>query len=210
MKAFKPLVNVPTPNQARSQQALERFLAAGESLLAINRFEDAGIAEISREAKSSVGTFYRLLEDKETLSLLLLQRFILNTENEIKEKFDPSAWEDKTIQEFSQHFASIFVSVYKGRRGVLRALILRASRDTTFRDRVHVMNDFIANRTAAVLKRHLTEINHPKPNKAIITVVHLILGALNQHTITGSLGGLSQKELTDELSRVFTHYLGAF
>lgn len=209
MKAFKPLINIPMPNQARSQQALERFLAAGEALLAANLFEDAGVAEIAKKAKSSVGTFYRLLEDKETLSLLLLQRFILSTEQEIEKHFDPALWDDKSIHEIAHDFVSIFVSIYKGRRGVLRALILRASRDASFRDRIHVMNDFVAERTAAVLKRHKKEINHPKPNKAIVTVVHIILGSLNQHTITGSLGALSQKELTEELTRVFIGYLDA-
>ncbi|MFC6978716.1 TetR/AcrR family transcriptional regulator [Microbulbifer taiwanensis] len=67
---------MPEPNQARSRQALERLLAAGEKLLADNQFEEASVAEIARLAESSVGTFYRLLGDKDTLSLLLLQRFM--------------------------------------------------------------------------------------------------------------------------------------
>tara|TARA_R110001592_G_scaffold357416_1_gene660490 strand:+ start:46508 stop:47140 length:633 start_codon:yes stop_codon:yes gene_type:complete len=208
MHAFKPLVSIPTPSQPRSQQALERFLSAGEALLADNRFEDAGIAEIARQAESSVGSFYRILGDKENLSLLLLQRFILHVEQMVVETFDPALWKDKTVNEVARTFVDVFVRSYQGRRGVLRALILRASRDAEFRDRVHVMNEHIADNMRVVLALHRKEIKHPKPGKATTTVVHAVLGALNQHTVTGSLGELSEKELKIELTRMFTRYLG--
>ncbi len=209
MEVFKALVSVPMPAQARSQQALDRFLAAGEALLAANRFEDAGVAEIAREANSSVGTFYRLLEDKERLLLLLLQRFLINVEHVVDEKFDPDSWAEQDLASVCEEMVSFYVQLYRGRRGVLRALILRASRDTQVRDRVHVTNEFISRKTAAVLRRHRDEIKHPRPNQAARFVSHMVLGALNQHTITGSLGGASQNELTQELTRLFVCYLCA-
>lgn len=209
MEVFKPLISVPMPAQARSQQALERFLAAGEALLAENRFESAGVAEIAREARSSVGTFYRLLEDKERLLLLLLQRFLMNVEQMVDESFDPEYWAGRSLQDVAEGLVGFFVQMYRGRRGVLRAMILRASRDVVVRDRVHVTNDFISRKTAAVLRQHRDEIRHPKPDKASRFISHMVLGALNQHTVTGSLGGVSQRELTEELSRVFLAYLRA-
>lgn len=205
---FKPLVTIPEPNQARSREALDRFLAAGEALLAINCYEEAGVAEIAKKAESSVGTFYRLLGDKETLSLLLLQRFMGKMEARLKDAFVVKQWQGKGVEEIARTFVSLFVTTYSGRRGVLRALILRASRDTNFRDRVHQLNDYIAEQTAKLLRERLREIDHPKPEKAITAVVHIVLGALNQHTVTGNLGGLSEQELTEELTRVFTAYLG--
>ncbi len=207
MAVFQPLVSVPMPSQARSQQALERFLAAGEGLLAENRFELAGIAEIAREANSSVGTFYRLLEDKDRLLLLLLQRFLMNVEQTVEESFKPEAWADQSLEEVARGLVGFFVPIYRSRRGVLRALILKASRDSTVRDRVHVTNDFVSRKTAAVLKMHSHEINHPKPEKAMRLVSHMILGALNQHTVTGGLGSISQREITEELCRLFHAYL---
>lgn len=207
MEVFKPLISVPMPAQARSQQALDRFLAAGEALLAANRFEEAGVAEIAREAKSSVGTFYRLLEDKERLLLLLLQRFLMNVEQIVDEEFDPEAWAEKSLDEVAHGLVGFLVQLYRGRRGVLRALILQASRDTKVRDRIHVTNDFVSRKTSAVLRLHRDEIRHVKPDKAARFISHMILGALNQHTITGALGNASQRELSDELSRVFLSYL---
>jgi hypothetical protein len=65
----------PEPTQARSKQAFERLLLVGEQLLAENRFDEIGVADLGQAGGNLVGTFYRLLGDKDTLSRLLLQRF---------------------------------------------------------------------------------------------------------------------------------------
>jgi AcrR family transcriptional regulator len=205
---FKALVSVPEPNQARSREALNRFLSAGETLLADNRYEEAGIADLAREAQSSVGTFYRLLSDKETLSLLLLQRFFTEIEFLVEDTFAPQHWQGKDITDIADTFSKVFVDTYHGRAGALRATILRASKDASFREQVHAMNNLISNRMGKLLKQRRDEINHPKPEQAIKSVAHMVLGILNQHTITGTLGGLSQKALAEELKRVFLTYLG--
>lgn len=205
---FKTLVNIPEPKQIRSKEALERFLSAGERLLAENRYEEAGIAQLAREADSSVGTFYRLLTDKETLSLLLLQRFFTQMEETIKYTFDPIKWEGKGVLDIAKKFISVFVDLYKGRAGTLRAMILRASKDPLFRNQVHQLNTLISQYLAYLLMQRKEEITHPKPDIAINSVAHMLLGILNQHTITGSLGNLSKSNLTIELTRVFVNYLG--
>ena len=73
--AFPQMIVPPEPTQARSKQAFEHLLQVGEQLLAENRFDEIGVADLAKLAETSVGTFYRLLKDKDTLSRLLLQRF---------------------------------------------------------------------------------------------------------------------------------------
>ena len=73
--AFPQMIVPPEPMQERSRQAFERLLQVGEQLLAENRFDEIGVADLAKLAETSVGTFYRLLKDKDTLSRLLLQRF---------------------------------------------------------------------------------------------------------------------------------------
>lgn len=205
---FKTLVNIPEPKQIRSKEALERFLSAGERLLAENRYEEAGIALLAREADSSVGTFYRLLTDKETLSLLLLQRFFTQMEQTIEYTFEPVRWNGKNVTDIAIKFINVFVDLYRGRAGTLRAVILRASKDPLFRNQVHQLNDLISHRLGGLLEARRAEITHPKPEQAINTVAHMVLGILNQHSITGTLGALSKKNLSLELTRVFVNYLG--
>ena len=205
---FSNLVNFPDPAQERSREALERLLTAGESLLAQNRYEEAGIAEIARIAKSSVGTFYRLLSDKETLSLLLLQRFFNQLEDEITEITTAEQWQDKSINDFANQIVGMLVDLYQGRGGTLRAVILKASCDLEFRQLVHQYNDFISQRIALLLKQHKDEIHHPKPNECIQFVGHLMIGILNQFTVTGQLGGITHRNIKNELAYLLLSYLG--
>lgn len=205
--SFTQLTTLPEPTQRRSQQALQRLLDAGEQLLASNAFEEASVMQIAELASSSVGTFYRVLGDKDTLSLLLLQRFFQSTVGLVEQLTEPEQWADKPLADFVQSLTVKLVEVYQGRRGVLRALILRASRDAVFRDKVHQLNEYIAVRIVAVFQHHQREVHHPQPRKAMQAAVHIVLGALNQHTITGNLGHLSSNEVAEELSRILLAYL---
>lgn len=204
---FTQLTALPEPTQLRSQQALQRLLDAGEQLLAGNAFEEASVTQIAGLASSSVGTFYRVLGDKDTLSLLLLQRFFQTTVSLIDQLTVPEQWAGRPLADFVQTLTASLVDVYQGRRGVLRALILRASRDKLFRDKVHQLNEYIALRIVAVFQYHQSEVHHPQPRKAMQAAVHIVLGALNQHTITGNLGHLSSNEVAEELSRILLAYL---
>jgi AcrR family transcriptional regulator len=204
---FTRFIFLPEPAQQRSRDALNRLLDAGEQLLAQNAFEEASVAQIAELAKSSVGTFYRILGDKDTLSKLLLQRFFLSAVSTINVLTDAEQWTTQPLQRFIQALTEQVAALYQGRRGVLRALILRASRDADFRDRVHQLNEHIAASVVRVLQAHKQEVHHPSPLKAMQAAVHILLGALNQHTVTGNLGHLSQAELVQELSRILVLYL---
>lgn len=207
---FTRLTTLPEPTQLRSQQALQRLLDAGEELLAANAFEEASVTQIAALARSSVGTFYRVLGDKDTLSLLLLQRFFHSATEVIQQLTAPGLWDEKPLADFVNTLIARLVKVYQGRRGVLRALILRSSKDSAFRDRVHQLNEYIARSIVAVFESHRSEVHHPQPAKAMQAAVHIVLGALNQHTITGNLGHLSQEEVVQELSRILLAYLDIY
>lgn len=206
---FVPPITIapPEPAQARSREALERLLATGETLLAENRFDEIGVADLAREARTSVGTFYRLLGDKETLSSLLLQRFFTDLVARIEALTEPGQWQQRSLDDFVRAMVVMFVSVNRGRQGVLRALITRSSRDADFRTRVHQLNHLVGARTVAVLAGKAASIGHPKPAQAMQVVTPVLLGILNQHTLTGSLAFLSAQELEDELVRIALRYL---
>ncbi|SHE94765.1 transcriptional regulator, TetR family [Microbulbifer donghaiensis] len=200
------LVQVPEPSQIRSRQALERLLAVGEELLANNRFEEASVAEIASLADSSVGTFYRLLGDKDTLSLLLLQRFMQKLADTTASLRDAGAG-CRDLAEGVRLLTDTYIDIYTGRRGVLRAVILRASRSAAFRDRVHQLNTHISSTACDCLEPFMEQVLHSNPQQAVASGVHMVLGALNQHTVTGTLGGLPAGELRDEIARLLLGYL---
>jgi AcrR family transcriptional regulator len=195
------------PSQARSRQALERLLATGEQLLAENRFEEIGVADLARQAQSSVGTFYRLLGDKETLSRLLLDRFFGDLVQQLEALTAPARWDGLPLEDFVRATVAMFVAINRGRQGVLRALIIRSSRDAEFRDRVHQINHLVSQRIIAVLSTKAGAIKHPDPAQAMRVLPPVLLGVLNQHTLTGSLAFLPPAELEEELTRIALRYL---
>ena len=205
--AFPQMIVPPEPTQARSKQAFERLLQVGEQLLAENRFDEIGVAELAKLAETSVGTFYRLLKDKDTLSRLLLQRFFSDMVAQLEALTELHQWHDRSLEEFIRAMVAMFVAVNNGRRGVLRALITRSSQDVQFRDRVHQINHLISQRTVAVLASKSASIGHPNPTQAMMVVPPVLLGILNQHTLTGSLSFLSAAALEDELVRIALNYL---
>lgn len=205
--AFTQFISVPEPAQQRSRDALERLLKAGEQLLAQNAFETASVAQIAELGSSSVGTFYRVLRDKDTLSQLLIQRFFQSTVATLDLLTQPSDWANKPLYEFVFALSECLVGLTKERRGVLRALILRASRDVGFRDRVHQLNEHLASRVVGVLKLHTQEVQHPEPAKAMQICIHFLIGALNQHTVTGNLPQISQEEMIQEFAEIILAYL---
>lgn len=201
------MIVAPEPGQERSRQALERLLQAGEKFLAENRFDEVGVAELARRAQTSVGTFYRLLGDKDTLSQLLLQRFFSDIVEHIEALTELRQWEARPLEDFVRATVARFVSINRGRQGTLRALITRSSRDAQFRDRVHQINHLIAQRVVAVLASKAAAIAHPNPAQAMMVLPPVLLGILNQHTLTGSLSFLSAGELENELVRIAMRYL---
>ena len=204
---FPPMIEQPEPAQARSRQALERLLLVGEQLLAENRFDEIGVAELARLGQTSVGTFYRLLGDKDRLSRMLLQRFFTDMVEQLQALTELRQWDGRSLEEFVRAMVAMFVSVNAGRQGVLRALITRSSQDAQFRDRVHQINHLISQRTVAVLASKSAAIRHPNPTQAMMVIPPVLLGILNQHTLTGSLSFLSAAALEDELVRIALNYL---
>ena len=70
------MYSIASPTQARSRKALERYLNVAAELLANDSFEETGISQIAQLAESSVGTFYRLLGDKDVLLYAVHERFV--------------------------------------------------------------------------------------------------------------------------------------
>ena len=197
----------PRPQQARSRLALERFLATGEQLLAQDRFESTGVAEIAQLAESSVGTFYRLVGDKDQLLRRIHDDFIANSSALIEERLDPEQHRGASLASVLSTFVSLLVEIYLDREGLLRALIVRSSADPAFRQRIHALNHHIAGCLDVLVQPRMSQIGHPRPEPALRFGINVVLGALNHHTLVHSLASRSPELLTTELTRILTAYL---
>ncbi len=200
-----PAARAAWPRQRRSREALERLLAAGEALLADGRFDAAPVVEIATLASTSIGSFYRLVGDREQLLIAIHERFLVAGRIELEARLDPTKLSEAGPAVVVHTAVEVVTDIYAKNVGILRALIVRSSADTEFRERVHRLNDSVIRRMVTLLEPHIDHIDHVDPIAAIEFGTSAMLGTLNQRTFAG-VDDLAV--LIDELTRLIVRYLG--
>src|SRR6218665_1362382 len=109
------MYSIASPTQARSKKALERFLNVAADLLADNQFEETGISQIAQLAESSVGTFYRLLGDKDVLLYAVHERFVEQSRAAIDSLVEDIAREAVPLERQVEAFIGGVVSLFQRR-----------------------------------------------------------------------------------------------
>ncbi|MFQ5417449.1 MAG: TetR/AcrR family transcriptional regulator, partial [Myxococcota bacterium] len=104
---------VRPPQQARSQQTLDRILDAAEAMVSEKGFEDSPVSAIVRRAGSSVGAFYARFEDKYALLRALSDRFVLQAMLTADEALGPGRWERSSIPTILHSVIRFLVSIYR-------------------------------------------------------------------------------------------------
>ncbi len=201
------MYSIASPTQARSKKALERFLNAAADLLASNQFEETGISQIAQLAESSVGTFYRLLGDKDVLLYAVHERFVEQSRAAVNALLDDLARKALPLDAQVEAFIRGVVGLFEGSEGLLRALIRRSSMDPQFRQRFHQLNAYIGQAFGRIVLHHRDHLRHPSPEQAADLSAHMLLSGLNYFTMVGSLGATPREVLPAELSRMICNYL---
>src|ERR1700753_3754637 len=75
LDSVEDLDGVLPVNQARSRNARDRLLTAGEKVFAKLGYDAAHVSDIAQAADCSVGSFYRRFRDKEAFFKALHHRF---------------------------------------------------------------------------------------------------------------------------------------
>lgn len=199
--------SISSPTQARSRKALERFLNVTAELLAENRFEETSIAQIAQLAESSVGTFYRLLADKDVLLYAVHQRFVQQSQQAIDALLADLERQNTSLPELVERFVLGLIQLFDGHEGLLRALIRRSSSDHQFRSRFHGLNAYIGHSLRELVLTHPGELSHPHPEQAADLAAHVLLASMNYFTLVGGLGETPRSHIAGELSRMICNYL---
>lgn len=201
------MYSIASPTQARSKKALERFLNVAAELLAGNRFEDTGISQIAQQAESSVGTFYRLLGDKDVLLYAVHERFVAQGRGAIDALVAELGRSELPLDQQIEQFIRGVIELFEGHEGLLRALIRRSSADLQFRQRFHQLNAYIGQTFCRIALARANQLGHPHPEQAADLAAHLLLASMNYFTMVGTLGVTPREVIPGELSRLVCHYL---
>lgn len=202
---------VRSPQQTRSQESLERILDAAETLFAEKGFEQTTVAEIARQANSSVGAFYGRFREKDDLLRCLHDRFTEQAIATTDVALDPNRWADASIAEIFSETIPFLVDVYRERLGLMRAFLIRESVDPGFAKGLPG-NKHLAEKLRQLLLARRDQIGHPDPALAIDMCWQVICGYLNNLSLYQNIDEagikLGDERLPRELTRVALNYLG--
>jgi AcrR family transcriptional regulator len=201
------------PQQTRSQATLGRILDAAENVLADKSFGEATLAEIMDRAGVTVGAFYRRFPDKDALLHLLDNRFFAELHELAQSSLSDEKWAGATIPQILYGFTEIAVQLYRGRRGLLRSLFLRARTDPVIMQSAREVNAQYIDRLRSLLMARAEQLHHPAPERAVELGFMILVGALRETILFGEVWPSPQTVVDDglsrELARSYLAYLGA-
>lgn len=203
---------VRAPQQARSQETLDRILDAAESLVTEKGFEDATVAEVARRAGSSVGAFYARFRDKTGLLYALYDRYLEQAMATADVALDPERWQGTAIPDLLRSVVRFLVEVYRERQGLIRAFVVRNQSDVEFRARQERLSHYVNAKLSDLLLARSAEIAHPNPARAAAFGLTMSVSTIESAVLFAELRSsdllLSDDELAAELTRAFLAYLG--
>ncbi len=201
------------PQQHRSQETLDRILDAAEQILDAKSFSEATLVEIMERAGVTVGAFYRRFPDKDALLHLLDDRFFSELYARADSTLDPSLWNNAPLSAIVAGFVGHAVELYRGRRGLLRSLFLRARTDPLIADSARRANAHVIEKLVPLLMARADEIHHSDPRRAIELGYMIVVGALRETILFGEVwpspNAATNADISAELSRVYLAYLTA-
>ena len=203
---------VKPPRQARSQETLDRILDAAERLVAEKGFEDSPVAEIAARAGSSVGAFYARFHDKDGLLHALYERYYEEAVATADAALAPERWQGARVAELIPIVIRFLVSIFRERRGLMRAFVVRNHTHPEFQARQQRLSHHVIARLGALLIARRGELAHPDPELAARFGMMLVFSTLESLILFGemrsSLLSLSDEGLAQELTRSTLAYFG--
>jgi AcrR family transcriptional regulator len=125
MESLDEIDGILPANQARSRNARDRLLQAGERVFAKLGYDAAHISDIAQAAECSVGSFYRRFRDKEAFFKALHQRFTERNLDNAARFFEMPQWKEQPTSAMLRTLIANTALIMKRNHGFFRALFQR-------------------------------------------------------------------------------------
>lgn len=125
MDSVDQLDGVLPVNQARSRDARDRLLHAGERVFAKLGYDAAHVSDIAAAAGCSVGSFYRRFRDKEAFFNALHHRFTERNLENAARFFAMPRWQNEPTPVVMRALVEATAHILKRNQGFFRALFQR-------------------------------------------------------------------------------------
>jgi len=202
---------VKPPRQDRSRDTQLRYVEAAQRLLARGKsFADISVAELAKEASSSVGAFYSRFRDKD--ALLHVLQIELNREGFATASETMRAGKAARIplEVMIRGFVQLAVNYYRQQQGLRRALMIEMASNADLRARATELSRETVAGLIDLLADRFPHATRELPD--IVDMGHrMVYAVLDQNLLfaDGSPTGneLSDTTLTDELTCAVHAYL---
>ncbi|MEM9693260.1 MAG: TetR/AcrR family transcriptional regulator [Myxococcota bacterium] len=201
---------VKPPQQARSQQTLERLLDAAEALVDERGIEGITVAEVARRAGSSVGAFYTRFPDKDALIRTVFERFHAQALATAEAVIAAEVWVETPLEEVLETMVGFMLNVLGARRTLVVALLHRASQDDELNALGHRLHGRITTLLLDLLHDRGIEVDPPDPPLATSMASWLALGLMESRALLGPTDQppVPEPDLGREVARMVVRYLG--
>lgn len=201
-----PVRTIIQPRQERSRRTLERILDAFEQALQTQTFEEVTVGSLCERAGCSVGTFYGRVESKDVLLDHLRDRIFGEVRTTLAELFSPSRARERSLSQLVHEQLRALLQFHRERRGVLRAVIVQARRQTAFAGPTRELNTSILRLVADSWLTHRDAIAHPDPVAAVEQAALMVIGYLRESIVFSELWP-GRRELSADAQLQTLHHL---
>lgn len=191
------------PKQERSQQTLERIVAASLELLATEGPAGLTVHKVVEKADSSVGSFYARFKGKDDLLDYLGDRIWTEALERWTDALDSRDWSELSLGEMVEGAVGLLIDAQRSRSAYLRALDWAAAGPNdayrTFRAELLVgLGD--------ILLQRADEMTHPDPPLAVRLGLRAVLGVVDAE-FRETRDRLERKTLVAECGSLLLGYL---
>ena len=202
-------VATAVPQQARSQDKLERLLDAGSRLFAERGFDGTRISDVADLAGCSVGVFYQRFADKDAFLRAVQGRFVADTLSALELTLADAEAARRSAFDVLETYVGLAVAFFRDNADLHRAFLRYEATHPDAAAPMLALAEQVSDRVAQAVVAQEPRLGHPDPELAVRFAGQVLRGALI-HMVLHSSGPLSltDKRLAPELTRVLSGYLG--
>ncbi|MCH9685251.1 MAG: TetR/AcrR family transcriptional regulator [Deltaproteobacteria bacterium] len=184
------MTSTPTiaePRQQRSRRTLQRIIDAFEQALRDQTFEEVTVGALCERAGCSVGTFYGRVESKDVLLEHVRRRVFDEVQATLGAVLDPDHAKARSLSALLREQISVLVDFHTQRRGVLRAVMVQARRQTAFAGPTRDFNTALLHQVTQSWLVHRDAIAHSDPIIAAQQATLMAAGYLRESIVFAEL-----------------------
>lgn len=186
------------------------MLDAAEAVMEEKSFDEATIGEIVGRAGLTVGAFYARFADKDALLACLEERLRAEM-NAHADGVDDDRWERGPLDRTLRPFVRSLVRLYRRRRAVARALVLRSRSDAALRARLEKLNHRNLRKVSTFLAARVSPgggATAADVDFALLAVRCVLRETILFREAFPGRKPLTEGELTEQLTRLLLRHTG--